>query len=89
MYNLEAMEVVILSHLNDLGIPSLLVGLERQSNFDENEVDKLYRAKLDELHLFSLPHPTFQLRSSRQLIGSIVFPLMRGSESSAWGGLWL
>ena len=48
MYTLESMENEILIHLYELGILSRCGGWERQSNLDENAVERLYRAKLVE-----------------------------------------
>jgi hypothetical protein len=45
---LEAMEIEILSHLYELGVLNLHGGWERQSNLDENAVERLYSAKLVE-----------------------------------------
>jgi hypothetical protein len=69
MYTLEAMEIKILTHLYELGILSLYGGWERQSNLDENVVERLYRAKLVEKNISS---PGF-IRLSERGVGTVLF----------------
>ena len=69
MYTLEAMEIEILTHLYELGILSLYGGWERQSNLDENAVERLYRSKLVEKNISS---PGF-IRLSERGVGTVLF----------------
>jgi hypothetical protein len=69
MCTLEAMEIEILTHLYELGILNLYGGWERQSNLDENAVERLYRAKLVEKSILS---PGF-IRLSEHGVGTVLF----------------
>jgi hypothetical protein len=69
MYTLEAMEIEILTHLYELGILSLYGGWERQSNLDENAVERLYIAKLVDKNISS---PGF-IRLSERGVGTVLF----------------
>ena len=69
MCTLEAMEIEILSHLYELGVLNLYGGWERQSNLDENAVERLYSAKLVEKSVFS---PGF-IRLSEHGVGAVLF----------------
>jgi hypothetical protein len=69
MYTLESMENEILIHLYELGILSLYGGWERQSNLDENAVERLYHAKLLERNTSS---PEF-IRLSELGVGAVLF----------------
>ena len=69
MYTLESMENEILIHLYELGILSLYGGWERQSDLDENAVERLYRAKLVEKNTSS---PGF-IRLSELGVGTVLF----------------
>jgi len=69
MYTLEAMEFEILTHLYELGILNLHGGWERQSNLDENAVERLYRSKLVEKNISS---PGF-IRLSERGVGTVLF----------------
>ena len=71
MYTLEAMEFEILTHLYELGILNLHGGWERQSNLDENAVERLYRSKLVEKNISS---PGF-IRLSERGVGTVLFGL--------------
>ena len=69
MYTLEAMEIEILTHLYELGILSLYGGWERQSNLDENAVERLHIAKLVDKNISS---PGF-IRLSERGVGTVLF----------------
>lgn len=69
MYTLESMENEILIYLYELGILSLYGGWERQSNLDENAVERLYCAKLVERNTSS---PGF-IRLSELGVGTVLF----------------
>ncbi len=69
MYTLESMENEILIYLYEMGILSLYGGWERQSNLDENAVERLYRAKLVERNASS---PRF-IRLSELGVGTVLF----------------
>jgi hypothetical protein len=69
MYTLESMENEILIHLYELGILSLYGGWERQSNLDENAVERLYLTKLVERNTSS---PWF-IRLSELGVGTVLF----------------
>ena len=69
MYTLEAIENEILLHLYELGILSQCGGWERQSNLDENAVERLYSAKLVERNTSS---PSF-IRLSELGVGTVLF----------------
>jgi len=69
MYTLEAMEIEILTHLYKLGILSLYGGWERQSNLDENAVERLHIAKLVDKNISS---PGF-IRLSERGVGTVLF----------------
>jgi hypothetical protein len=71
MYTLEAMEIKILTHLYKLGIRNLYGGWERQSNLDENAVERLYHAKLVDKSILS---PEF-IRLSERGVGTVLFGL--------------
>ena len=68
MYMLEAMEIEILTHLYELGVLNLYGGWERQSNLDENAVERLYSAKLVEKSVLS---PGF-IRLSEHGVGAVL-----------------
>ena len=76
MYTLEAMEIEILTHLYELGILSLYGGWERQSNLDENAVERLYRSKLVEKNISS---PGF-IRLSERGVGTVLFGFQNADE---------
>ncbi len=69
MCTLEAMEIKILAHLYELGVLNLHGGWERQSNLDENAVERLYSAKLVEK---SVLLPGF-IRLSEHGVGAVLF----------------
>jgi hypothetical protein len=69
MCTLEAMEIEILTHLYELRILNLYEGWERQSNLDENAVERLYRVKLVEKSILS---PGF-IRLSEHGVGTVLF----------------
>jgi hypothetical protein len=69
MYTLEAMEFEILTHLYELGILNLHGGWERQSNLDENALERLYHAKLVDKSILS---PRF-IRLSERGVGTVLF----------------
>lgn len=69
MYALGAMETEILNYLYELGILSIFCGWERQSNLDENAVERLYLAKLVERNTSS---PWF-IRLSELGVGTVLF----------------
>ena len=71
MHTLEAMEIEILTHLYKLGIHNLYGGWERQSNLDENAVERLYHAKLVDKSILS---PGF-IRLSERGVGTVLFGL--------------
>ena len=80
MYTLEAMEFEILTHLYELGILNLHGGWERQSNLDENAVERLYSAKLVEKSVLS---PGF-IRLSECGIGAVLFGLYNAEKSQSY-----
>ncbi len=69
MCTLEAMEIKILAYLYELGVLNLYGGWERQSNLDENVVERLYSAKLVEK---SVLLPGF-IRLSEHGVGAVLF----------------
>jgi hypothetical protein len=71
MYTLESIENEILLHLYELGTLSLYGGWERQSNLNENAVERLYRAKLVDK---SISSPEF-IRLSERGVGTVLFGL--------------
>jgi len=78
MYTLETMEIEILTHLYELGILSLHGGWERQSNLDENAVERLYHAKLVDKSILS---PEF-IRLSERGVGAVLFGLQNAGKIS-------
>ncbi len=70
MYMLEAMETEILNYLYELGVLGIFLGWERQSNLDENAVERLYLAKLVDKSI-----PSGFIRLSENGVGAVLFGL--------------
>lgn len=68
MYALGAMETEILNYLYELGVLSIFSGWERQSNLDENAVERLYFAKLVDKSV-----PSGFIRLSERGVGTVLF----------------
>jgi hypothetical protein len=77
MYSLEAIEIEILRHLYDVGILCLHRGWERESNLDENAVERLYCAKLVDK---SIPHGFIRLSESG--VGTVLFGFQNADKIS-------
>jgi hypothetical protein len=76
MYTLEALEIEILTHLYELGILSQHGGWERQSNLNEDAVERLYRARLVDKSILS---PGF-IRLSERGVGAVLFGLQNAGK---------
>jgi hypothetical protein len=72
---LEAMEIEILTHLYELGTLGLFGGWERQSNLDENAVERLYHAQLVDKSIT----PGF-IRLSERGVGTVLFGFQKADK---------
>ena len=77
MYLLEAMETEMLNYLYELGVLGLFWGWERQSNLDENAVERLYLAKLVDKSV-----PFGFIRLSERGVGAVLFGLHNADKVS-------
>jgi hypothetical protein len=62
------MEIEILNYLYELGIFGVFCGWEKQSNLDENAVERLYLAKLVDKSI-----PSGFIRLSERGVGAVLF----------------
>jgi hypothetical protein len=75
MYMLEAIEIEILNYLYELGTLGMFWGWERQSNLDENAVDRLYRAEL-----VDKSNPPGFIRLSERGVGTVLFGFKKADK---------
>ena len=77
MYLLESMETEILNYLYELGVLGISWGWERQSNLDENAVERLYLAELVDKSV-----PSGFIRLSERGVGTVLFGPQKADKIS-------